>query len=144
MTQPHHHVFNVLQGEINRHVSLPPLLDSLEREGIAPEHLLDKFKRRDGMKYMTGYLRSRDYDTFVKFIQCMCETSDKNMAIVESVRDTVNDFDKRNETDHAKRIIEILERQKKDTLLIESMSLIEGVSGLSLEEPGQMEKGNIM
>uniref|UniRef100_A0A1X7V2E2 Uncharacterized protein n=1 Tax=Amphimedon queenslandica TaxID=400682 RepID=A0A1X7V2E2_AMPQE len=142
MTQPHHHVFNVLQGEINRHVSLPPLLESLEREGIAPEHLLDKFKRRDGMKYMTGYLRSRDYDTFVKFMQCICETSDKTMSIVESVRDIVKGFDEKNGTDHAKRIIEILERQKKDAPLIESTSLIEGVSGLSLEDPRQMEIGD--
>ena len=131
MTQPHHHVFNVLQGEINRRVKLAPLLSALQEAGIVPPEQLSRFKREDGMKYMTGYLRSRDYETFVTFIKCMYTTSEsgeKNMAIVESVRDVVLGFDERNKTDHAKKIIEILESQK-----IES-KLTTDFQDLSLEE----------
>ena len=81
MTQPHHHVFNVLQGEINRRVKLAPLLPALQEAGIVPPEQLSRFKRKDGMKYMTGYLRSRDYETFVTFIKCMYTTSDSGERI---------------------------------------------------------------
>ena len=135
MTQPHHHVFNVLQGEINRRVKLAPLLPALQEAGIVPPEQLSRFKREDGMKYMTGYLRSRDYETFVTFIKCMYTTSEsgeKNMAIVESVKDVVLGFDERNKTDHAKKIIEILESQKIEAKLttdFQDLSLEESKEG---------------
>ena len=134
-SQPHCHVFNVLQGEINRHIKLAPLLPALQEAGIVPPEQLGRFKRKDGMKYMTGYLRSRDYETFVTFIKCMYTTRDsggKNMAIVESVKDVLLYFDKRYGTDYAKKIIEILESQKMEAKLttdFQDSSLEESIEG---------------
>ena len=40
MTQPHHHVFNALQGEINHHIKLAPLLPALQEAGLVLPDIL--------------------------------------------------------------------------------------------------------
>lgn len=143
MTQPHHHVFNVLQGAINSSVPIEPLIDYLKQNNVIKKSEDEAmFRRKSGMKILTGYLRSKDYDTFVGFVSAMSEaylSSDIgktiDISIIMSIQQIVSDFDKRNNTSHVIKIDEIIHNleQAKSQTIIEPTEVVEEPRGL--EEP---------
>ena len=148
MTQPHHHVFNVLQTAINRSVPIEPLVDYLNKNNVIKSNEEAMFRRKNGMKILTGYLRSKDYDTFVGFVSAMSEaylSSDAgkkiDISIILSIQQIVLDFDKRNDTSHVKKINEIIhnleEAKSQTTCMAEPEAVGEPPS---LEEPSVSTK----
>lgn len=113
MTQPHHHAFNALEAVFHRTVKISRLLPVLLSRGLlsSPTHdwlLAELRDEQNGIKVLTGYLRSKDYDTFVSFIECVFEAGTADLKLMESVREVVNDFDVKNKTTHAERIALII------------------------------------
>ncbi len=123
MTQPHHHVFNALEPLFHRKVPILPLIPILIEKNVISTEETEWFKdEHNGMKILTGYLRSRDYDTFLKFIESVFEASDQStrggsssssstvdFSLIKTVEEVVVDFDKKYNTSHAGRIEEIME-----------------------------------
>ena len=71
--------------------------------------------KKNGMKILTGYLRSKDYNTFVKFVLCMYEANQTSThtidtSLVKSIKEVVLDFDSRKETNYAIEIDELIEK----------------------------------
>ena len=135
MTQPHHHVFNVLQQEINRCVPVEPLLPLLLQNKVIKLEEASLFQGKNSMKFLTGYLRQRNYETFLGFVKCICEASESfegagkiEFAVVKSIQQIVTDFDAQHDTQHVKQIDIILAHYFKKSTLdvnIDQMSLEE-------------------
>lgn len=139
MTQPHHHVFNALQAEINR-VDVQPLLPLLLERGVFKREEEYMFCGKIGTKVLTGFLRSKDYDTFLTFLSCICDHT-KELSIVTSIKDVIEDFDKRHGSCHALKVQEMLDSHTKAALLVSpppppppTAAPDKELSSLSLEE----------
>ena len=121
MTQPHHHAFNALESLFHRCVSFHPLLPFLLEKGVISRKEESWFPRddRSAMKVLTGYLRSKDYDTFLGFLESVFEAGEHggkvDYKLMESVKTVVDDFDRRNNTTHSDRIKKILDRYTSKT-----------------------------
>ena len=72
MSQPHHFIFNELQKTIQKCVPIEPLIPFLLERNILKEADVSPSttEGRFGMKLLTSSLRTRDFDTFVKFVDC--------------------------------------------------------------------------
>ena len=116
MSQCHHHVFNALQREISKipFEALRPIL--LER-GVIPPTLDRQCNTKDGMKIVVGYIRNQDFETFLKFVECICIARDANASvekhILDSIFSVVQDFDARNFTRHSVQVEKIMQRFQK-------------------------------
>ena len=138
MTQPHHHVFNVLEQEISRGVVIEPLLPLLLQKGVIQQSNKTMFEsRKNGMRILVGYLRSKDYDTFVRFVECIYEaqqspegSSKIYLPIVKSIKQIVTDFDSRHNTQHVLKIDEIIDINEKVASLVKEVDIV------SLDETG--------
>lgn len=115
MTQPHHHVFNVLQGEINHIIKLDPLFPLLLERGVfRPEE--KRLFETIGMKALTGYLRGKDFETFLSFISCISDhptQGSKYLAIIKAVKEILNSYDEQHKSSHAFKVDEISKRHEK-------------------------------
>ena len=124
MTQPHHHVFNALESLFHRKVPILPLIPVLIEKGVISPDKKEWFDESNGIKVLTGYLRSKDYGTFLRFMESVFEAGAASSSginidfiLMKSVKEVVDDFDKRFQTSHAKSIEEIFEKytRKKDS-----------------------------
>lgn len=139
MTQPHHHVFNVLEQEISRELSIEPLLPPLLQKGVIQQSNKSMFESsKNGMRILVGYLRSKDYDTFVRFVECIYEAAHQSpegsskiyIPIVKSIKQIVTDFDSRHNTQHVLKIDEIIDINEKLAALVKEVQIV------SLDETG--------
>ena len=116
MTQPHHHVFNALEPLLHRKVPILPLIPILTEKGVISSEQESWFRdEQNGIKILTGYLRNKDYDTFLNFMESVFEAGARSdgtvdFSLMKSVRQVVADFDVKFETAHADRIQEIIDR----------------------------------
>ena len=124
MSQPHHHVFNALQREIYRGVPIEQLLPILLSKGVVKQESAHLYSSKNGIKVLVGYLRKKDFGTFMKFVECIClahETptggSKVEKPIVAAIRSVINDFDKRNETNYAAEVDRVISNFQKMSLL---------------------------
>jgi hypothetical protein len=144
MTQPHHHVFNVLQGEINRCIPIEPILPFLLERGVITSREEPWFRStKNGMKYLTGYLRSKDYQTFLGFVTCICEAHQSPLGsrkidylIVTSIKHIVAEFDARHGTQHVKSIETITDRYYKEV----ASALTHDLAQMTLEDTADHDK----
>ena len=142
MTQPHHHAFNALEPLFHRKVPILPLIPILiEKDVISADEIdLKWFKdEHNGIKILTGYLRSKNYDTFLKFIESIFEVDAQqydsasggnsivDFSLMKSVKEVVVDFDKKYNTTHADRIEEIFEKYSRKSVHEESNSESSGL-----------------
>ena len=132
MTQPHHHVFNVLEQEISRGVGIEPLLPLLLQKGVIQQSNKSMFESsKNGMRILVGYLRSKDYDTFVRFVECIYEAHRSPggsikiyVPIVKSIKQIVADFDSRHNTQHVLKIDEIIDINEKVASLVKEVDVV--------------------
>ena len=128
MSAPHHHVFNAMQREIYHKVEVEPLLPILKDRGvISPEqNKLFKQKSRKNIKILVGILRNQTFETFLSFIECICIAHESpegegkvEKPIVVSMRNVVEDFDLKHNTEYVKRVDEIIDRYMKTATFLE-------------------------
>jgi len=69
---------------------------------------------KNGMKRLTSQLRNRDFDTFLKFVECILRAGSENpkinLSIVESIQRAIANFDERNGTSHASSVLRLKEQ----------------------------------
>ena len=128
MSAPHHHVFNAMQREIYRSIMVEPLLPVLKDRGvISPkEDKLFREKSKNNIKILVGILRNQTFETFLNFVECICIAHESpegegkvEKLIVVSIRNVVEDFDSKHNTEYVKRINEIIDRYKKTATFLE-------------------------
>ena len=139
MSAPHHHVFNAMQREIYRSVMVEPLLPVLKDRGvISPEkNKLFKENSKNNIKILVGILRNQSFETFLGFIECICIAHESpegegkvEKPIVVSMRNVVEDFDLRHNTEYVKRVDEIIDRYMKTaTFLVQTAEKEHTTSG---------------
>ena len=94
----------------------------LER-GVIPHSLDRQCDTKNGMKIVVGYLRNQDFETFLKFVECICVAREANAKvekqILDSIFSAVQDFDVKKSTHCSSQVEKIMERfqTKKVTLL---------------------------
>ena len=131
MSQPHHHVFNAIQRQINTGVPVKEVLHLLlEKRVIKPE--LKDTVEKGGMKIVTGYLRNQDFDTFLAFVECVCIACCDPMSsrkimyeTLDSIQQVVKDFDANHGTQHCSRVTAILDRYMNPATMLEGTSEVE-------------------
>lgn len=66
------------------------------------------------MKRLTSQLRNRNFDTFLKFVECILRSGSENpkinLSIVESIHRAVANFDERNGTNYASLVLHTKEQ----------------------------------
>ena len=109
MSQPHHFVFNEIERVIRS--SVPDnerLVDLLVRKNVLREKDRPKFVGRNGMKCLTSYMRIKDFEMFVTFVECIREVSEQDpsvdVSVVETIRGAVRTFDENHSTHYEQRI----------------------------------------
>ena len=122
MSQCHHHVFNALQRQMCCFIPFEVLRPILLKRGVIPAPYLDSHTK-NGVKIVVGYLRNQDFETFLKFVECICiardATARPDKQILDSIFSVVQDFDARNSTQHSVQVEQIMKQfQKKATLLL--------------------------
>ena len=123
MSQCHHHVFNVLQREIYRAIPFEGLRPILLELGVIPHSLDKECNTKNGMKIVVGYLRNQDFETFLKFVECVYAAREANATvekqILDSIFSAVQDFDVKKCTHYSSQVEKIMKRfqTKKVTLL---------------------------
>ena len=131
MSQPHHHVFNALKREIIRGVPIHPLFPMLFEKGVIKEENARMFdSKANGMKILTSYLGNQDFDTFLKFFECICEVQDNeecfkkmDVSIVDSIISVVEDFDAKalaknpGSVRYGEKMEKIIQKWRKPSLL---------------------------
>lgn len=120
MTEPHHHVFNAVQQDILRGVKILAVLPHLVDKKVIPESQVEWYagQPKNGMKILISYLRNQSYETFLNFVECIFLAQRDSPAqvqstVVRSMTAAVQDFDQRNNTTHAERIIDIQQKYMK-------------------------------
>ena len=75
---------------------------------------------RNGMKIICGYIKNQTFDSFLKFVECLCklistdpECGKTVTPVLTSIVEVVKDFDDTNHTEHTKSIIAIIEQYQK-------------------------------
>ena len=118
MSQPHHFVFNELQRVIQKCVPIEPLIPFLLEKKIIKETDLPKFRTKNGMKYLTSFLRNRDFDVFVNFVDCITAAGARdpsvNLSIVTSIQSAVEGFDRSHGTSHSAQLSGLKHQQKQE------------------------------
>lgn len=80
------------------------------------------------MKRLTSQLRNRDFDTFLKFVECILRAGSENpkinLSIVESIHHAVANFDERNGTSHASLIFHLKEQCVTESAAGESLEKV--------------------
>ena len=121
MSEPHHHVFNALQGKIYRSAPFEVLRPILLKQGVIPSSIDERCDTTNGIKIVVGYLRNEGFDKFLKFVECLCIARDKNpkvdKQILGSILSAVKDFDVRNSTEHHVQVEKIIKRFQKQATL---------------------------
>ena len=58
------------------------------------------------MNYLTSYFRSRDFDTFVHFVECIQKVEETNPTVnlVESIVNALQTYDKEHGSSYAEKI----------------------------------------
>ena len=117
-----HYVFDALQREICRLIPIE-MRPILLKRGVIPPSLDRLCNKTNWIKVVVGYLQDKDFDTFLKFVECICiarnATARPDKQILDSILSVVQDFDARNSTQHSVQVDEIMKQfQKKATLLL--------------------------
>lgn len=118
MSQPHHHVYNALQQAIIKTVKIEGVLQHLIDKEVIPEAHRERYKKNptNGMKILIAYLRNQSFETFLDFVECIflaqkeVPSKVQSVPVVESMVKAVQDFDQRNNSTHAEKIIAIQEK----------------------------------
>ena len=148
MTQPHHHVFNALQQAIIKGVKIEAVLYHLVDRKVIPENDKERYEKnpKNGMKILISFLRNQSYETFLDFVECIflaqkdAPPSKVQITIVDSMIKAVQDFDQRNNSNHAKSIIDIQYKyMKRDTEEVETKEEQPLAAEGGTEEPGPEE-----
>ena len=125
MSQCHHHVFNALQREICSKIPIEVRPILLER-GVIPPSLDRLCSTKDWIKIVIGYLRNKDFETFLKFLECICiardATARPDKRILVSIFRVVQDFDARNSTKHSVQVEQIMKQFESELNLHVSMN----------------------
>ena len=82
----------------------------LER-GVIPPSVDEHCNTRDGIQKVVGYLRNKDFETFLKFVECICiADTGVNKKILDSIFCAVQDFDARKSTQYSVRVEQIIKK----------------------------------
>ena len=150
MSLPHHHVFNAIQPQIQEGVPIKKISPLLLEKSIIKKQQADIAEKggRYGMKIMCGYIKNQTFETFLKFVECMCKLisidpeCDKTVSpVLASILEVVKDFDETNNTEHTKSIIDIFrtyqipigEEATEREVEREEIAITEKVKSLSLD-----------
>ena len=110
MSQPHHHVFNALQQSIVKGVNVQAILPHLITRGVIPPEESHRYESKSGMKILIGFLRNKSFEEFLTFVECIFITQQqdpsksKALPVIDAIIKAVEDFDQRNNTNHAEKI----------------------------------------
>ena len=140
MSQPHHFIFNELQRAIQKCVPIEPLIPFLLERNILKEADVSKYKGRFGMKLLTSSLRTRDFDTFVKFVDCIDLAGRKDptvdRSIMNAIMGAVELFDKNNNTSYADQLPGRKEKQQVvEAVVLQPESNVDQPSQSKAEHP---------
>lgn len=120
MSQPHHFVFNELERVIRNSVpNNEKLLDLLVEKNVVLEVDKEKFIGKHGMKCLTSYLRIKEFEVFVTFLECIREVRRLDPTvdpyILETVLGAVKTFDENHGTTFEEKIptMKIMEVQSE-------------------------------
>ena len=133
MSEPHHHVFNAIQPQIQEGVptkQIQPLLDLLVQNGVIKKAMVPVAKRA-GIKVVCGYLRNQDFETFLKFVECLCKIcSDKPGEFMKTIPPALNSivevtkhYDSEYNSEYTERVTAIMEQYElveKTTAVVET------------------------
>ena len=126
-TAPHHRVYYALQQAISREVKVEAILPHLINKKVIQESDINRYKDpqpKKGTKLLLSYLRSRSYETFLDFIECIL-LAQRDAPIVDSIKVVVQEFDEQNNTNHAQRIADIQQKYMKQQVAEETETKIE-------------------
>ena len=119
MSQPHHFVFNEIERVIRS--SVPDnqrLVDLLIGKNVIMGKDRHKFIGKNGMKCLTSFMRIKDFETFVTFVECIREVSELDasvdVSIVKTIRGAVRTFDENHGTNYEDKITQL----KKTTAVL--------------------------
>ena len=128
MSQPHHFVFNELQKAIQKCVPIEPLIPLLLEKKIIKDADLPKFRAKHGMKYLTSFLRNKDFDVFVSFVDCIITAGRRdpsvNLSIVTSIQGAIEGFDRSHGTSHSAQISGLKHQQKRSAATTPQQTLL--------------------
>ena len=121
MSEPHHYVFYVLNKDIIKCVKMEAVLGHLVSKKVIPDSdvALYRDRPRSGMNILIGYLKNQSFETFLSFVECIFEgqrdapAKVQAVPVVESMIRAVQDFDAKNQTTHAERVVVIQEKYLK-------------------------------
>ena len=148
MTEPHHHVFYAVQPTIQECLPkkvIQPLLKLLVQNGVIKQSLVP-LAERTGIKVVCGYVRNQNFETFLKFVECMCKLcSDQPDELVKNIPPALNSiveatkhYDSDYNSGYTKRVTAIMEQYKlleKTTAVVETVEHVsERLEQLTLEE----------
>ena len=148
MTEPHHHVFYAVQPIIQECLPkkvIQPLLKLLVQNGVIKQSLVP-IAERTGIKVVCGYVRNQDFETFLKFVECMCKLcSDQPEGLIKAIPPALNSiveatkhYDKEYNSEYTERVTAIMEHYKlleKTTAVVETVEhMSERLEQLTLEE----------
>ena len=128
MSAPHHHVFNAMQREIYHKLEVDPLLPILKERGVISSEQDKLFKKdsKNNIKILVGILRNQSFETFLSFVECICIAHESpegegkvEKPIVASMRNVVEDFDLKHNTEYVKRVDEIIDCYMKTATFLE-------------------------
>ena len=143
MAKPHHFVFNELSRAINKGVPKTALVDALIKKGVIRDADKEKYTGRNGMNYLTAYFRSRDFDTFVHFVECIRKVEETNPTVnlVEPIVKALQTYDKEHGSSYAERIsfekeerVQTLTQAEPQTQTQTIAAQVEGTTSVT-EEP---------
>ncbi len=140
MSEPHHHVFNALQQAITKSVKTQNVIGHLIQKGVIKENDRNTYaSSKNGMKILIAFLRNKNYDTFLEFVDSIYlaqkdSPSTVQSTIVDSIIMAVQDFDQRNDKNHAERVIAIQNKHMKKSVAVE-----EALKEESLLSPTELE-----
>lgn len=142
MSEPHHHVFNAIQPQINESVTISDVLPQLAQSGILSSAMIEKIKKspKKAMKLLTSHLRLKDFDAFLAFFRFIAEKNEadyggkKYMNVLQSIQEVVLDFDSKFGTNHCSKLQEIVDQcQQEYSQQMEDVAATE--ARVSLEPP---------
>jgi hypothetical protein len=121
MSQPHHRVFSQCEPAIIKSVKIEAVFHHLLEKNVIQESDRARFfRKKNGMKILVGYLRNRDFETFLTFVECILlaqgESPSKaqSVTVVDSMVGALEGFDLQNGTKWAQDVISIQQRYMKE------------------------------
>lgn len=141
-TNPHHHVFYLLQTALIRSVGIKALLPLLVERKVVPEEDASLYdKQQNGMKILIFYLKNQSFETFLDFVECILLAQEKapskvqSVTVVDSIIKALKEFDEKNSTSHAETVVAI----QKKYLKTEEEAVSSSASKMSASKMAHMQ-----